>query len=346
MSRHATSLLALVLAAGGSVLFSQQVKSGVAALQNPVPATPASIAAGKRAYDPIARTATGPAQGVGQGGHRDFHHPEQGGKQPPDLTDPAWDHGSTDGRDLTVIKKGMPLGDDGGLRGRLSDVEIRNVVAYVRALGVSRRRRHGRGRHRRPLQSPERRWNRRLRRAARSPATESTNLISGQLARGSILRDEPGGQRFFVTDLNGPLYILDKQTKQLTTVPELRRPRAVGRAVPKFTSAQGFAAGLMNFVFDPDYARNGVFYTLHMEDPNTPGESAEPKAGAVRRAESRGIHDHTGDCRRRLSPMGRRLAKWSSSSGLTGRRQTRPSRERRGKCCVCNCPGSFTRSTK
>ena len=46
---------------------------------------------------------------------------------------------------------------------------------------------------------------------------KSTNLISGQLARGSILRDEPGGRRFFVNDLNGPLYILNKQTKQLTT---------------------------------------------------------------------------------------------------------------------------------
>ncbi len=37
----------------------------------------------------------------------------------------------------------------------------------------------------------------------------------------------------------------------------------------------------MNFVFDPDYARNGIFYTLHMENPNTPGESATPKTGAV-----------------------------------------------------------------
>ena len=37
-----------------------------------------------------------------------------------------------------------------------------------------------------------------------------------QLARVNYLRDEPGGRRFFVNDLNGPLYILDKQTKTFT----------------------------------------------------------------------------------------------------------------------------------
>jgi glucose/arabinose dehydrogenase len=108
----------------------------------------------------------------------------------------------------------------------------------------------------------------------------STNLINGQLARGSILRDEPGGGRFFVTDLNGPLYILNKQTKQLT--PYLNFDGMGDRAglFPKFTAAQGFAAGLMNFEFDPDYARTGIFYTLHMENPGTAGDAA-PKTGVV-----------------------------------------------------------------
>ncbi len=35
-----------------------------------------------------------------------------------------------------------------------------------------------------------------------------------QLARVNYLREEPGGRRFFVNDLNGSLYILDKQTRQ------------------------------------------------------------------------------------------------------------------------------------
>ena len=63
---------------------------------------------------------------------------------------------------------------------------------------------------------------------------------------------------------------------------------------PKFTAAQGFAAGLMNFVFDPDYARNGVFYTLHMENLTAPGESAAAEDRRGARAEPGGLHDHTG----------------------------------------------------
>src|SRR4249920_2817226 len=38
---------------------------------------------------------------------------------------------------------------------------------------------------------------------------------SGSLARVNVLREEPGGtKRFFVSDLNGPLYILDTTTKK------------------------------------------------------------------------------------------------------------------------------------
>ena len=103
----------------------------------------------------------------------------------------------------------------------------------------------------------------------------------GQLARAGILRDEPGGQRFFVTDLNGPLYILNKQTKQLTPYLNFDGTGDRPGLFPKFTAAMGFAAGLMNFVFDPDYARNGIFYTLHMESLSTPGDNAMPKTGVT-----------------------------------------------------------------
>src|SRR4030095_3096354 len=50
-----------------------------------------------------------------------------------------------------------------------------------------------------------------------------TGLVDGKnnydalLARVSGLREEPGGaNRLFVPDLNGPLYIVDKDTKKLT----------------------------------------------------------------------------------------------------------------------------------
>ena len=51
-----------------------------------------------------------------------------------------------------------------------------------------------------------------------------------QLARVNFLRDEPGGRRFFVNDLNGPLYILDKQTKTVHDVSRFQRRSPAGRA--------------------------------------------------------------------------------------------------------------------
>lgn len=101
-----------------------------------------------------------------------------------------------------------------------------------------------------------------------------------QLARINYLRDEPGGRRFFVNDLNGPLYLLDKQTKAFTTYLDFNGLGDRPGLFPKFTYERNFATGLTNVVLDPDYASNGVFYTLHMENPSTPG-SAVPRAGGV-----------------------------------------------------------------
>ncbi len=101
----------------------------------------------------------------------------------------------------------------------------------------------------------------------------------GQLARVNVLHDEPGGRRLFVNDLNGPLYILDKQTREFTVYLDFNGLAGPG-LFPKFTFKRNFATGLTNFAFDPDYARNGVFYTLHMEDPSGVGSPA-PKPRAV-----------------------------------------------------------------
>ena len=92
-----------------------------------------------------------------------------------------------------------------------------------------------------------------------------------ELARVNFLRDEPGGRRFFVNDLNGPLYILDKQTKQFTTYLDFNGLAGRPGLFQRFTFERNFATGLINFIFDPDYARNGVFYTIHMEDPTIDG---------------------------------------------------------------------------
>jgi len=241
--------------------------------QSVAAARPEALVDGRRVYDVNCANCHGArGQGAVKAGIEISIIAGTGGKQPPDLTDSIWDHGSSDTEIFSVIKKGIPSGMMAPYEGRLSDLEIRNVVAYVRSLSSTQAAT--------PAAAPA------------SPTTEhtldvadyvelpvtgekSTNLVAGQLARGSILRDEPGGRRFFVNDLNGPLYILDKQTKQLTPYLNFKE------VFPKFTAAMGFAAGLMNFVFDPDYARNGIFYTLHMENLTTPGESAAPKAGVV-----------------------------------------------------------------
>lgn len=111
-------------------------------------------------------------------------------------------------------------------------------------------------------------------------ADNTNDNTRAQLARVNFMRDEPGGRRFFVNDLNGPLYILDKQTKTFTTYLDFNGLGGRPGLFPKFTFERNFATGLTNFTFDPDYANNGVFYTLHMEDPAT-AAPAGPKAGVV-----------------------------------------------------------------
>jgi len=111
-------------------------------------------------------------------------------------------------------------------------------------------------------------------------ADNTNDNTRAQLARVNYLRDEPGGRRFFVNDLNGPLYILDKQKKTFTTYLDFNGAGGRPGLFPKFTFERNFATGLTNFLFDPDYARNGVFYTIHMEDPAVDAPAA-PKAGVV-----------------------------------------------------------------
>ena len=102
----------------------------------------------------------------------------------------------------------------------------------------------------------------------------------GLLARVNFLRDEPGGRRFFINDLNGPLYIVDKAAKSFVTYLDFNGAGGRPGLFQKFTFERNFATGLINVVFDPDYARNGVFYTLHMEDTNIAAPE-EPRPDVV-----------------------------------------------------------------
>ena len=108
-----------------------------AKIQNPVAATPESLAAGKKTYD----TACAGCHGAdAKGGLTISVIEDRGGKQPPSLVDDAWDHGSGDGEIFTVIKKGV--GPDFFMapwEGRITDAEIWNTVNYVKSLSPQKK---------------------------------------------------------------------------------------------------------------------------------------------------------------------------------------------------------------
>src|SRR5437762_181990 len=92
--------------------------------------------------------------------------------------------------------------------------------------------------------------------------------FAGQLARVNFLRSEPANaSRFFVADNNRNLYVLDKAAKTFTPYINFEE------VFPKFDNDPGYAGGLVTFAFDPDYATNGRFYTVHTEDPSRSGSA-------------------------------------------------------------------------
>jgi len=98
-----------------------------AKLQNPVPASPESIAAGKQSYTRYCANCHG-LNGEGSPGN-DLT------PAAPDLTDKEWKHGSTDGEIFTSIKFGVaPQFDMGAWGDQLKDEEIWQVVNYLRSI--------------------------------------------------------------------------------------------------------------------------------------------------------------------------------------------------------------------
>ena len=277
---YATTLILFAAIIGGSALARQGVQNPEAAkLANPVASTPESLGVGKRAYDTNCAACHGNmAQGAAKAGIAISIIAEQGGKQPPDLTDAQWDNGSTDGEIFSVIKKGVPPTMMAGWEGRLSDTEIWSIVNYLRALASNKNVTVAPTVEAatKPTHTLE------LTDYVQMPITADNTDTStrAELARVNFLRDEPGGRRFFVNDLNGPLYILDKQTKQFAKYLDFNGLEGRPGLFPRFTFQRNFATGLINVVFDPDYARNGIFYTIHMEDPTIEAPT-DPKTGVV-----------------------------------------------------------------
>jgi mono/diheme cytochrome c family protein len=120
----------------GVVVIARQEDPETAKIKNPVASTAESIAAGKKAYDTNCAGCHGPkAEGAERAGIVLSVIEDQGGKQPPDLTDAAWDHGSTDGEIFTTIKKGVgPQFFMAPWDGRIPDADIWNTINYIRSL--------------------------------------------------------------------------------------------------------------------------------------------------------------------------------------------------------------------
>ena len=206
----------VVVIAATRVVLTQSPQAAGAALKNPVASTPESIAAGKKAYDTNCAACHGDrGQGAVKAGTPISIIQEQDGKQPPDLTETTWDHGGTDGEIYTVIKQWCAADDDGRVgRPDLGHRDL-DIVNYLRALANELRAAA-------PSAGPASSSPRptlELADYVQMPVTAdmTARTPAAELARVNFLREEPGGRRFFVTDLNGPLYILDKQTKAFTT---------------------------------------------------------------------------------------------------------------------------------
>jgi len=248
--------------------------------QNPVAASPAALAAGKQAYDTNCAGCHGNrAQGAVKAGSVISIITETGGRQPPDLTDAQTDHGSSDLEVFTAIKKGIPPTMMAGWEGVLTDTQIWNIVHYLRALAANPTLAIETAAPAPPMAT---RPKLELADFLQMPITGEMGAANtrGQLARVNFLREEPGGKRLFINDLNGPLYILDKQTKQLTTYLDFNGSGGRSGLFRRLTFERNFATGLINVVFDPDYVRNGVFYTIHMED-TTVEAPADPNGSSV-----------------------------------------------------------------
>jgi hypothetical protein len=90
-----------------------------------------------------------------------------------------------------------------------------------------------------------------------APATSG----SPPLARLNVLAEAPDGSgRLFVNDLRGPLYVIDGAT--LTTYLDF------DTLFPDLKTSPGLASGFVSFAFHPDFASNGLFYTVHSEAEN------------------------------------------------------------------------------
>jgi hypothetical protein len=97
---------------------------------------------------------------------------------------------------------------------------------------------------------------------------EGPTANESALSRINAIREETGGShRWFLPVVSGPVYIFDKKTKAFTTYLDFNGHGENRGLFKKFFTLTGYGNGVNGFHLDPDYRRNGKFYTTHMEDP-------------------------------------------------------------------------------
>ena len=102
----------------------------LAARKNPVPATAASITAGRALYNKNCRHCHGlRLKGDGPLAPKD--------PKPADLTDGKWDHGASDGELFAVIWNGAPApkSEMKPMKGTLTEKNVWEVINYIRSQG-------------------------------------------------------------------------------------------------------------------------------------------------------------------------------------------------------------------
>jgi hypothetical protein len=103
--------------------------------------------------------------------------------------------------------------------------------------------------------------------------------LRGQLGKSNMLAQEPSAAsqaaaRLFVVEQNGILYLLDKKSRAFTPYIDF------GKVYPRFNTDPNLGMGLVSMVFDPDYAKNGKFYTVHTENPRRTQDAQAPTNAA------------------------------------------------------------------
>ena len=99
------------------------------AIKNPVKSTPASITAGAAAYKKYCAF----CHGVGGKGDGPLAPKDS---DPADLTDDAWDHGSTDGEIFTIIANGNgPNSKMVAFKAKMPEQDLWHIVNFLRSIG-------------------------------------------------------------------------------------------------------------------------------------------------------------------------------------------------------------------